>query len=111
MGFGTAVLIFIGIAVATTKCGNEKPQTPTDADKFIEREVREEDAVKTRLRDPDSAEFKHFKSGCGVVNAKNGFGGMEGPQRYVFDATMGAVFLESDKGPIKFDDMWKARCS
>jgi hypothetical protein len=50
-----------------------------------------EQSVKEKLRDPDSAEFRNvrFYSGagvpvsCGEVNAKNGFGGYTGFERFV----------------------------
>lgn len=45
-------------------------------------------AVKSSLRDPDSAVFGTTYTGrdsaiCGAVNAKNGFGGYTGPQLFM----------------------------
>ncbi len=44
--------------------------------------------VRSRLRDPGSAQFGGLWQGrngaaCGFVNARNGFGGMSGPQPFV----------------------------
>jgi len=58
--------------------------------------------VAARLRDPSSAQFRgvqtHHNSGlpivCGEVNAKNGFGGYAGYERFI--AAGDSVFLESD---------------
>jgi hypothetical protein len=53
--------------------------------------IQAEDAVKQLLRDPASATFtgehvvRHDGRAlvCGYVNARNGFGGMAGPQRFI----------------------------
>lgn len=53
--------------------------------------VKSRDAIKSRLRDPGSADFRNvrFYSGgpvpvvCGEVNSKNGFGGYSGFQRFI----------------------------
>lgn len=53
--------------------------------------VKSRDAIKSRLRDPGSADFRNvrFYSGgpvpvvCGEVNSKNGFGGYTGFQRFI----------------------------
>lgn len=46
-----------------------------------------QDAVKAKLRDPNSAIFSNIRDGkllyvCGEVNAKNGFGGYAGSKRF-----------------------------
>lgn len=53
--------------------------------------VKSRDAIKSRIRDPGSADFRkvRFYSGgpvpvvCGEVNSKNGFGGYTGFQRFI----------------------------
>lgn len=53
--------------------------------------VKSRDAIKSRLRDPSSADFRNvrFYSGgpvpvvCGEVDSKNGFGGYTGFQRFI----------------------------
>lgn len=60
------------------------------------------EAIKSQLKDPDSAKFRNvaFYSGggipiaCGEVNAKNGFGGYGGFERFVAAGDQ-LAFLES----------------
>lgn len=74
--------------------------------------------IEERLKDPDSAVFRnvsvyrHPKSDggyvfCGEVNAKNGFGGMVGYERFV--ATPIAAVIES-MGPTAFEKGWRDMC-
>ena len=74
-------------------------------------------AVKAKLKDPGSAEFRNVffsRSGklpmaCGEVNFKNSFGGYAGFQRFVSAGEAGTTFLESD---VKdFDQVWNKMCS
>lgn len=70
----------------------------------------------TKLRDPDSAKFDKdyasYKSGapvvCGTVNAKNGFGGYSGAERYIGMGDTIGVFLESDVSDFK--SLWRKVC-
>lgn len=66
--------------------------------------------VKNSLKDPDSAEFgeAHYtgKAVCGLVNAKNGFGGYSGFKRYVVTGP-----LVSIEGSPKFETLWKKACA
>lgn len=59
-----------------------------------------EDAVKQKLRDPESARFSG-ESKCGGseivlgrVNSKNGFGGYAGDERFVSDGTTAALISD-----------------
>ena len=72
------------------------------------------DAIRAKLRDPDSAQFRNVKfySGggapvvCGEVNGKNGFGGRAGYQRFI---QAGDVFgaLESEmRSTSDMDQSW-----
>jgi hypothetical protein len=71
------------------------------------------DAVRERLRDPSSAEFRNEKIGsyqgaevvCGEVNSANGFGGMSGYQRYISNAGAATV-LEEQMEPTEFAKTW-----
>lgn len=67
--------------------------------------------IKGVLKDPDSADFKdvHFYSGggipvaCGKVNAKNGFGGYTGFERFIAAGSVIAVtesMVEGGLGPV-----------
>lgn len=73
-------------------------------------------AVKDRLRDPDSADFRNeqlgYKDGtpivvCGEVNAKNGFGGMTGYQRYMSNGA-DVTALESEMQNSDISEAWRA---
>jgi len=70
-----------------------------------------EEQIKKLLKDPDSATFQdvHFYSGggvpvtCGEVNAKNGFGGYTGYERFVAAGTLIAAtesMVEGGIGPV-----------
>ncbi|MEP0189758.1 MAG: hypothetical protein ABJP70_01220 [Erythrobacter sp.] len=75
--------------------------------------------VRSRLKDPDSAEFRNvgYYSGgsegasavCGEVNAKNSFGGFTGFERFV---ALGEdiAFLESDVEASEFATVWQGVC-
>ena len=70
-------------------------------------------AVEARLRDPSSAEYRNEHLGnykgaqvvCGEVNAKNGFGGMTGFERYVSNGGEATV-LASEMDPSEFSTVW-----
>jgi hypothetical protein len=79
------------------------------------------DDVRAQLRDPGSAEFTdvvryapHDDKGavvCGMVNAKNGFGGMTGPRRFVSGAK--TLIEQGGDDPIAnevFDGVWQSLC-
>lgn len=68
------------------------------------------------LKDPESADFRdvHFYSGggvpvaCGEVNAKNGFGGFTGFERFVAAGTVIAVTESMVEGGI--GEVWDKYC-
>jgi hypothetical protein len=82
--------------------------------------VRSHDAIKARLRDPGSADFRNsrFYSGgtapvvCGEVNSKNGFGGYSGFQRFIAAGDVpDFAFLASDfAAGDSIDNVWKQVC-
>ncbi len=72
--------------------------------------------VRQHLRDPGSAEFSDLRvmpgrpEGtivCGLVNARNGFGGMAGPRRFIVARD---VVLEDEIGAAAMDIRWAASC-
>lgn len=75
-----------------------------------------EEQIKTQLKDPESATFRnvHFYSGggipvaCGEVNAKNGFGGYSGFERFVAAGTTIAVTESMVEGGI--EEVWDKYC-
>lgn len=76
------------------------------------------DAVKARLKDPDSAKFRevYFFRGkdnipmtCGQVNSKNSFGGFSGFQHFVSGGSAELTFLEKE---VKdFHKAWNRYCT
>ena len=75
------------------------------------------EAIQSKLKDPDSADFRNvaFHSGggvpvtCGEVNAKNGFGGFSGFERFVAAGSSLQV-LESEMGAGEMDKLWDKIC-
>lgn len=67
------------------------------------------------FKDPDSAKFsdmvanEKFMAVCGRVNAKNGFGGYVGKQRFISNGVINA--LEGrDMEPSEFQQSWDQIC-
>lgn len=91
--------------------------TFADTGKQIAWNERGQDTVRSKLRDPDSAEFRNvqFYSGgpspttCGEVNAKNGFGGFSGYERFIAVGSTMSV-LESEMKPNEMDKLWESVC-
>ncbi|MBT2132708.1 hypothetical protein KK137_00040 [Croceibacterium sp. LX-88] len=107
----------VGNASSDTKA-SENPYA--DGGKQVAWIEVSKDAIRTRLRDPDSAQFRevHFYSGgkapvaCGEVNAKNGFGGYTGYERFVAAGNVdGLAFLASDlTSSSEMDKVWETMC-
>lgn len=79
---------------------------------------RGKDAVRAKLRDPDSAQFRNveFHAGggvpmaCGEVNANNGFGGKAGYERFIAAGSQITV-LESEMASTQdMDEVWNKMC-
>lgn len=103
--------VFFGLMSLGTKA--TKPVSAETARLNIQ--VAAQRAVRERLKDPSSAEFGEFryvrgKAGCGTVNARNGFGGYTGEQRFIYlGRDVGAMF-ERDFDRFKFDALWLESC-
>lgn len=74
-------------------------------------------AVRAKLKDPGSAEFKdvYFNRGgdgipmtCGQVNGKNSFGGRNGYQRFISSGSSELTFLEEEVSD--FVIVWNRFC-
>jgi hypothetical protein len=76
------------------------------------------DAIKTKLRDPDSAQFRNveFHAGggvplaCGEVNGNNGFGGKAGYERFVAASDSIAVLESEMTSSADMDEVWNRFC-
>lgn len=116
----------IGVALMLTACGNNSQDSGTsssdatddryDEAKQIAWNERGKEAIKTKLKDPESAQFRNvqFYSGlapvtCGEVNAKNSFGGYSGYERFIAGGDVINV-LESEMPPGEMDEAWKKIC-
>lgn len=109
---------FIGVAaiflLAFCRGGESKDSS---SDTFNEYAFAEQakDAIKGRLKDPESAQFMNVKvyrsavpAVCGEVNAKNGFGGYTGYKRFVSNTL--TTVLEDDMAPGEMDKLWQQTC-
>jgi len=76
------------------------------------------DAVRARLKDSNSAEFKdvyffrgvdNFPMTCGQVNSKNSFGGFVGFQRFVSGGSAALTFLQNEIDD--FPTVWNKYCA
>ncbi len=82
---------------------------------MVETNARE--LIREKLRDPKSAVFSQIRvsrrSGspiaCGLVNARNGFGGMTGNQRFVSNGATITV-LESEMASGEMTLTWNKIC-
>lgn len=76
-----------------------------------------QEAIKAKLRDPESAQFRdvafHSGSGtpitCGEVNSKNGFGGYSGFERFIAAGDVLTV-IESEMADGEMDKLWDKFC-
>lgn len=79
--------------------------------------IQNQDLIKQKLRDPESAQFKDTivsrRSGspivCGLVNGKNAFGGYAGFQRFI-SAGQSIQILESDMAAGEMNIVWLRFC-
>lgn len=119
-GAGKALLWIIGIIIAgfvllaglgaITK--TDKPEGASDFEYIRVNEER----IASRLKDPGSAQFRGSvvsRSGgvpvvCGEVNAKNGFGGYTGHQRFVSGGSV--QVLETEMAAGEMDGLWRKFC-
>lgn len=105
-------LIFVVIALIYQPA--KTPQEMADDDSYrvayLKRAAIEDD-VRTVLKDPDSAKFRHLANGCGFVNSKNSFGGMTGEQGFLIDNSTSprTVWLQ-EMNPKKFKKLWAKQC-
>jgi len=108
---GTLGLLVLAGAIMS-QCDTRTPEEQAKNDalwKEAEYKVGIERQVKARLRDPDSAEFRHLGKGCGYVNSRNGFGGMTGFIPFI--AGSNNVVRFSNEGSSDFATVWKEYCS
>lgn len=78
-----------------------------------------ERAVKAKMKDPDSVRFRNSRFNvyddkvpvvCGEINAKNGFGGHTGFQKYIASGDSFGPFLEETMSANEFARSWNEFC-
>lgn len=99
-----------GSSSSTQTVGSSGGSSPTQNMSYM---LVEQDKIKSRLKDPDSAEFRNvFVSSkyavCGEVNAKNSIGGYTGFVRFISGGDMQVV--ESDMAAGEMDKAWPQIC-
>ena len=112
MKLSAVAVLVIGCATLSA-CGESQSQKEARIRANIQ--MMSEEAVRARLKDPESAQFQNQHvsakgAGCGEVNSKNGFGGYTGFKRYIFAGKNLTVF-ESDMPQGEFDISWSQICS
>ncbi len=110
------VLVFAALAGLLLYWIADARSGPGSATSDVQYKVAAETLIKNRLRDPSSAEFSSIEVQrvpgfapvvCGLVNSRNGFGGMSGPQRFI----AGDEVLFGEDVPSRYmDDEWKRQC-
>jgi hypothetical protein len=109
------------LCVLALAFSDDEPSTSAakEADKQFRWIEAGKKGVRSRLRDPASAEFRnvYFHRGpdgvpaaCGEVNGANGFGGKSGFQRFVAVGES-RVFLEEAIPQGDFSPLWNKLCS
>lgn len=118
-GFGTlivaVVFVFMIISAFNDDNENAKKKEPTQKDKETVWIIKGKDAVKNKLKDPNSAKFKdvyYFNKGvhmtCGKVQSKNSLNGYSSFQRLVSAGKASNTFLEEQVSD--FETVWKNFC-
>lgn len=107
----TAVMVIFLI-----RCQMQDPAPPSKELRDSSYIVRQQDSIRSILKDPDSADFKnsfvsHQKGVpvvCGFVNAKNGFGGYGGFERFISGGSIHVI--ESQMAEGEMDEAWIRVC-
>lgn len=108
IGCGGAALIGILGLIVISQCSPETNKSFSQKVEQTEARYRIERLVKARLRDPESAVFKHLGKGCGYVNSRNGFGGMSGDKPFIVGANDKVAFQSDDQRA--FATVWNGHC-
>lgn len=130
-GLGALVLVIIVIVILIGVFSGNQSSTPSDASSSSEAssndassqiagyQVLSKKALEAGLKDPDSAKYKDVHAYrynlkgknvyvfCGEIDAKNGFGGYTGYERFV--ATPAIAATESEMKDM--DKLWDSMCS
>lgn len=93
-------------------CDNNSTSSRSDMESKLR--FAAENAVKTRLKDPKSAEILGMvvfdNVVCGSVNSKNSFGGYTGETLFMSGGTADTTFFETDMKQADFEHVWNIKC-
>jgi hypothetical protein len=112
-----------GLPILLLPAGCSGSESASASDQFADTgrqfawNERGQNAIKSKLKDPESALFRNVKfhsSGgipvtCGEVNAKNGFGGYSGFERFIAAGDTLQV-LESEMVNNDLSEVWNKYC-
>lgn len=83
---------------------------PSPQMKILQAQASTQVAVRSILKDQDSAKFEFLNENCGTVNSKNSFGGYVGSRRFV--SVNNIVDLEGYSVSKKeMDALWRKHCN
>ena len=107
-------------AVALASCGDSSSTAassePSETEMMSRYQVMSKNKLEESLRDPGSAKYEdvaahRVSSGgyvfCGKINAKNGFGGYTGFERFIASP----VIVGTEGTVDGFDDVWTEFCT
>ena len=109
----TLALVALATAAVMAGCGKSEPSAAARESAWI---YENQEKVKGKLKDPNSAEFRDVfvskKAGapfvCGEVNAKNSFGGFTGFQKFIAGGEVVVVASQMQAGDM--DEVWGKTC-
>lgn len=114
-GIGRGIGVLIAVLLVA-KCFSTPTPAPAPTDGLSAQSfdpntspARFKRLIARQLRDPDSAVVQVLQPKCGLVNSRNGLGGMTGNQRVIVDED-DTVLLEESRPDI-FNREWKRLCS
>ena len=107
--------LMISFALLLAGCSGGEPSQGSKDSWLM---VLAQEAVEAKLKDPDSADFRDIKvhhvgtktAVCGEVNAKNGFGGYTGFERFISAGAKELTFLESQMKAGEMNKAWDMFC-
>ena len=102
--FIMASILFAAITDDPKKDAEDEQQV-----KIVQTIYSHDGQIKALLKDPDSAQITHLGAYCGLVNAKNSFGGYTGNSRWL--ATDKGAVIENRANHHEFVKIWKGICS
>lgn len=116
---GAVLVALAAVALATSAYASK---LSTTSDTVVGEQVLAKRKLAALLRDPDSAKYRGVHayqdyvqgrmviSFCGEINAKNGFGGYTGYERFVATMVI-AVTADGMASEQDMDNVWNRLCS